>query len=129
MRKYPNRIREFRKNRRLTQQQVADATGTTHQQIQRLELGERQLTEFWMKRISPVFGCLPGDLMLGGRTTGTGDQCEALVACYYKMTPENRTRLLDIAKILAHPPHIETKEEPDSADDQSQVSLRLIPDP
>ena len=129
MRKYPNRIREFRKNRRLTQQQVADATGTTHQQIQRLELGKRQLTEFWMKRISPVFGCPPGDLMLGGRTTGTGDQREALVACYYKMTPENRTRLLDIAKILANPPHIETNEEPDSADDQSQVSLRLIPDP
>ena len=112
MREYPNRIHEFRKTRGLTQQQVADAIGTSHQTVQRLERGERKLTEFWMKRIAPVFNCPPGDLMLVEHTTNTGDQYTTLVACFNEMTADNRARLLEVAAAFAKRPPNQQNNEP-----------------
>jgi transcriptional regulator with XRE-family HTH domain len=59
-----NRIKELREQRGLTLQQVADAAGTSLQQIQRLENGHRRLTDEWMRRIAPVLGVHPAALLL-----------------------------------------------------------------
>jgi transcriptional regulator with XRE-family HTH domain len=59
-----NRIKELREKRGLTSQQVADAAGTTVQQIGRLENGKRRLTDEWMRRIAPVLGVHPAALLL-----------------------------------------------------------------
>jgi transcriptional regulator with XRE-family HTH domain len=59
-----NRIKELRELRGLTLQQVADAAGTSLQQIQRLENGYRRLTDDWMRRIAPVLGVHPAALLL-----------------------------------------------------------------
>ena len=59
-----NRIKELREVRGLTLQQVADAAGTSLQQIQRLENGLRRLTDEWMRRIAPVLGVHPAALLL-----------------------------------------------------------------
>ena len=59
-----NRIKELREVRGLTLQQVADAAGTSLQQIQRLENGHRRLTDDWMRRIAPVLGVHPAALLL-----------------------------------------------------------------
>lgn len=58
-----NRIREFRKNRGLTLEQLAEKVGTTFAQIQKLEKGERRLTHEWMQRIAKALGCQPQDLI------------------------------------------------------------------
>jgi transcriptional regulator with XRE-family HTH domain len=59
-----NRIKELREARKITLQQIADAAGTTLQQIQRLENGKRRLTDEWMRRIAPVLGVHPAALLL-----------------------------------------------------------------
>jgi transcriptional regulator with XRE-family HTH domain len=59
-----NRIKELRGLRGLTLQQVADAAGTTLQQIQRLENGHRRLTDDWMRRIAPALNVHPAALLL-----------------------------------------------------------------
>jgi len=59
-----NRIKELREQRGLTLQQVADAAGTSLQQIQRLENGHRRLTDDWMRRIAPALGVHPAALLL-----------------------------------------------------------------
>ena len=115
MMEYPNRIHEFRKTRGLTQQQVADAIGTSHQTVQRLEHGKRKLTEFWMKRIAMAFNCPPGDLMLVEHTANTGDQYATLVACFNEMTADNRARLLDVAAAFAKDPPISRITNPTTA--------------
>lgn len=59
-----NRIKELREARGLTLQQVADAAGTSLQQIQRLENGHRRLTDEWMRRIAPILRAHPAELLL-----------------------------------------------------------------
>jgi transcriptional regulator with XRE-family HTH domain len=59
-----NRIRELREKRGLSLQQVAEGAGTTFQQIHKLELGKRRLTDEWMRRLAPVLGVHPAALLL-----------------------------------------------------------------
>lgn len=69
--KYPNRIKELREPTGLSQQDLADAIGTSQPQVNRLENGERELTQTWMFKLSRVLKCDPGALLpadpLGGR--------------------------------------------------------------
>ena len=58
-----NRIFELRKQHGLTLAQLAARTGTTAQQIGRLEKGERKLTTDWIGKLAGVFDVLPEDLM------------------------------------------------------------------
>jgi len=58
-----NRILELRKSKGLTLAQLADKTGSTAQQIGRLEKGERRLTTDWMEKIAKALEVLPEDLM------------------------------------------------------------------
>lgn len=58
-----NRIKEFRRARGLTMQQLADAAGTSKGQIDKLEKGARRLTVDWMVRLSKPLECDPRALM------------------------------------------------------------------
>lgn len=58
-----NRIREWRQTRGWTLQQLADGTGTSKSQIDKLEKGERRLTVDWMVRLAKPLGCDPRDLL------------------------------------------------------------------
>lgn len=51
-----NRIAEARKQRGLTQTQLAEALGTGRSQIVKLERGERRLTVDWARRIATALG-------------------------------------------------------------------------
>lgn len=57
------RIYELRKARGMTLAQLAEKTGSTAQQIGRLEKGERRLTTEWMEKIAHALEVLPEDLM------------------------------------------------------------------
>ena len=58
-----NRIRAHRRARGWTLQQLADASGTSKSQIDKLEKGERRLTVDWMVRLAHPLGCAPQDLL------------------------------------------------------------------
>ena len=58
-----NRIREFRKAKEWSLQALAERAGTTRQQIDKLEKGERRLTQEWMERLAAALGCKPADLI------------------------------------------------------------------
>jgi antitoxin component HigA of HigAB toxin-antitoxin module len=55
----PNRIRELREARGLTLEDLAHRVGTTNQQISHLELGKRQLTVEWLRRLAKALDCHP----------------------------------------------------------------------
>lgn len=59
----PNRIKELRVARGLTQSKLADQAGTSNQMIGLLEKGERQLTQDWMIRLSAVLNVQPAELI------------------------------------------------------------------
>ncbi len=59
----PNRLRYWRQMRGLSLQQLADGTGTSKSQIDKLERGERRLTVDWMVRLAKPLACDPRDLL------------------------------------------------------------------
>lgn len=59
----PNRIAEHRKRKGWSQAELARHVGTSQPQIDRLEKGERRLTEDWMKRLAKVLQVRPADLL------------------------------------------------------------------
>lgn len=61
-----NRIQEIRKNQGLSGAQLAELIGTSQQQIQRLENGERKLSLDWMERIAKALKCEIRDLLNEG---------------------------------------------------------------
>jgi transcriptional regulator with XRE-family HTH domain len=61
--KFPNRIREMRELRGLSQKKLADAVGTSQPQIDRLEKGDRGLDQDWMFRLAKALDCQPADLL------------------------------------------------------------------
>ncbi|MGU3664431.1 helix-turn-helix domain-containing protein [Methylobacterium sp. A49B] len=49
-------LKQFRERARLTQQELADAVGTSQPQIRRLEAAQRKLTKEWAERLAPPLG-------------------------------------------------------------------------
>jgi transcriptional regulator with XRE-family HTH domain len=60
-----NRVREWRRLRNLTIEELARRSRTTASQISKLERGERRLTLDWMERLSGALGCRSQDLLPG----------------------------------------------------------------
>jgi transcriptional regulator with XRE-family HTH domain len=60
-----NHLKAWRKFRRLTQQQLADAVKppTSKQVIQALETGARGLSDKWLRRLAPALGTTAGHLL------------------------------------------------------------------
>lgn len=59
----PNRIRELRLEARLSQEALAKAIGVSKVTISDLERGNMQLTQDYMRRLAPVLGVFPADLL------------------------------------------------------------------
>lgn len=57
-----NRIRQLRQERGLTLDDLAAAIGTTFQQVQRLEVGTRRLSEKWIRPLASALGVEPAAL-------------------------------------------------------------------
>lgn len=58
-----SRLRQLRGAARLSQQELADAVGTTKQQISKLENSQRSLKEAWMRRLAPALGVEPVEFL------------------------------------------------------------------
>lgn len=59
----PNRLRELRMAAKLSQQALGDAIGVSKVTISDLERGNLRLDTGYMRRIAPILGVLPADLL------------------------------------------------------------------
>jgi transcriptional regulator with XRE-family HTH domain len=59
-----NRIRHWREVRGLKQEQLAEAVGTSPQQISRLELSDRKLNDDWLRRLAVALNVRKADLIV-----------------------------------------------------------------
>lgn len=59
-----NRIRELRKTKGLSQQELADRMETSFQQVSRLEKSERQLNDKWLTLLSKALGQPKADFLV-----------------------------------------------------------------
>lgn len=96
----PNRIRELRVAREMTQERLAELCGTTNAQISRLESGAVQLTPTWMERLAKAMDCAPAELL----PLSDFPKKEAeLLARFRSMTPAEQDQLIRLAVALAPP--------------------------
>jgi transcriptional regulator with XRE-family HTH domain len=72
-----NRIRELREARGLSQAALAAKVGTTQPTIDRLEKGDRRLTEDWMRKIADALAVSPADLILAPTVTEFREEATA----------------------------------------------------
>ena len=93
-----NRIKELREKAGLTLEQLAVGAGTSFQQVQRLEKGERRLTDVWMRRLAPPLGVRPEELMSGpGAGDVIRDELEAFIISFWREADERHRELAMLA--------------------------------
>lgn len=63
MKDVPNNLRAWRKHKKMTQQELADAVGTAKSVISDLERGVVQLSDKWLRRLAPVLDTKPGYIL------------------------------------------------------------------
>lgn len=87
----PNRIRELRRDRGLTQAEVAHRMGTATSQLSVLERGKRRLSLPWMQRIARALEVYPAELLpLDEQSHELSDEERRLIRDYRAQSPEQR---------------------------------------
>lgn len=93
-----NVLYEMRIRKKMTQKDVADATGTTANQISRLENGDRELTPKWLERLSKALNCSKGELL---GEEGVSEEEREILDMYKNLTPEKKQAVKAMLKALS----------------------------
>lgn len=101
---YPNRLREWRERRGLSQQQVADMAGCSKVQISTLERGRPSLDLLWMQRLAPILHVTPGDLLNpADNPAACRDDVEWRMICAFRnIAPDMRLQFVVMAEVMAN---------------------------
>lgn len=94
------RIKEFRKGRGLTQQQLGEAVGLSKPFVSQLERGEREPSAQSLQAFADYFGVKIADLF----QTGEAEDIAALAEVHAQLSPTARAQLLQIAVTLLGEP-------------------------
>ncbi|MEK7244720.1 MAG: helix-turn-helix transcriptional regulator [Pseudomonadota bacterium] len=95
-----NHIKELRKGRGWSQNELARNIGTSNQQVSYLETGQRRLTDVWMLRLAAALGCHPADLLEYGPERVTRRE-RMLVNIFRGLSEEQKTAFFKVASALA----------------------------
>jgi transcriptional regulator with XRE-family HTH domain len=104
MEQMPNRIRELRKARGMTLEQLGDRIGCGVTMMSDLERGQRELSYYWMQKLAKVLKVQAADLFLekDNSKSLTAPQRE-LVDLYDRADDQQRAQMLQMARIIAAP--------------------------
>lgn len=79
-----NRLRELRKAAKLTQAQLAEATGVSQPAISQIENGTRSMDIAWMRTFARALNCAPADLLERDDNPDILDEHERLLIERYR---------------------------------------------
>jgi transcriptional regulator with XRE-family HTH domain len=97
----PNRIREWRLARDLSQQALADIIGCSKMQISGLERGAPKLDLEWMRRLADALEITPADLLpADDNPRALSDEEWALIQQYRAADDRGRDELQRVADVL-----------------------------
>ena len=94
-----NRLRELRERGGLSQKALGESVGTSQEQIQRLETGERKLTVEWAKRLAGPLGCYWVEII--EEMPHYKPDEEALVSLYRRLSEDQRGLARSLVTALA----------------------------
>ena len=97
-----NKLKEIRKAKGRTLKHVAEAAGTSIQQVQRLENSERRLTTEWIERLASALDCSPSDIVPSLRD-GSLDEWNQKQMAFLKELEEKDRAAFEHAMKLTYP--------------------------
>jgi transcriptional regulator with XRE-family HTH domain len=92
----PNHLEAWRKYRGLSQAELAEKAGTSHQVIGYLERGRTQLSAKWLRKLAPILETTPGMLLDHDPTELDSD----VVDMWTHATARERRQIADIARTI-----------------------------
>lgn len=95
MERQPHYIREWRKYRALSLEQLSVVTGMSHPALSRLERGLRPYTQRSLDVVARALGCTPADLIMRDPWAG-----EDIWQLWASLRPDERDQALTILKVL-----------------------------
>ena len=95
-----NRIRQLRKERGLTQRDLAVIVNSCGQQICHLENGGRRLTVGWLEKLATALKCHPLELLTEQGLAKTGDEKNLLIL-FRALGSTQQSTILDTATAWA----------------------------
>ncbi len=99
--KAPNRIRELREAIGMSQAELARRINVTPPALQKVETGSRGLDQHWMRRIAPVLGVTPADLLPIADNPWCLDGAERdLIHRYREAASEDQDKLRRVADVV-----------------------------
>jgi transcriptional regulator with XRE-family HTH domain len=116
-------LRRRRKELGLTLQEVADAVNSTKATIMKLEKGDMQLTESWMRRLAMPLACDPADLMAEewpADVPVVGLICDGGILALYRPLPQ-----AGLAEAADHWKGLEVVDRPPDGGHRGVVALRV----
>lgn len=97
---FPNRIRYWRKIRKLTQEELGEQTGLQKQQISRLETGERHVYLHRLRSIARVLNVNTADLLSEEDNPLIMDsEVAQIVQSYKEASAEGRAAICSVAEV------------------------------
>jgi transcriptional regulator with XRE-family HTH domain len=94
-------IRDWRKHRGLTQEQLAKASGISQSNLSRLERGDQEYTQGNLEALAEVLGCHPVDLIWRAPDDSSSPETE-IQAMFRRMSAEDKRQALEIFRIIAN---------------------------
>lgn len=89
-------IREWRKFRGMTQEQLAERIGVTKSYVSKVEAGKRRYDQPFLEAASEVLRCEPADLLVRDPMDPEG-----LWSIWDQLAPVQRRQVVEIAKTLS----------------------------
>lgn len=93
MARQPHYIKEWRKFRGLTQEQLADRIGITKSYVTKIEKGSRRYDQPFLEAAATVLRCEPADLIVRDPTDPEG-----IWSVWDSLAPVERAQVVEIAK-------------------------------
>ena len=84
---------------------LAALVGTSNQQLNKLELGRRQLTTGWLLRLAAALECHPWEIVEGA-SSGLSDREQILLMTFRRLSDEQQDSLLAETAARARPPSV-----------------------
>lgn len=106
----PHYLKEIRKQRNMTQSDLAELVGTTQETIQRLESGRRRLTYDWICKLADGLGVHPSEITEGpSKTQPHGDREIAILNTYRTLSEPDQRKFRTLLSLISKNPQPEEK--------------------
>ena len=89
-------IRQWRKYRGLTQEQLAERIGIARSYLTKIERGDRRYDQPFLEHAAEALRCEPGDLVMRDPTTA-----ESLWSVWERLTPPERAQAVAVIEALS----------------------------